>query len=422
MEQRTIDLLIGGFGALNGEHSPGIEHYQLQGDPSQLQDDPSEVPGVRQVTAAGITLSRIGVLAELPSPGWLVRHGRMLYATLEHSDEIATLELSGSHGSLQARLISRIASAGREPTHVVVVADATGGLHLVVANYRNGVIGVHPIDETGRALEATQALLGEGRGPKPAQDGPHAHWSLPLPDGRLLTTDLGADRVYVHRWQGDELVRTGSVIFPPGTGPRDLHLLPGSDGSWHVAVVGEWGNTVSMLEHVESGRSGQSGQSDLGQSSRSDQSGQMVPTDQHGDGLNGHALGNEGIRIAQTVDLGGDEDKDQAASLAFVGDTALASGSSGFAYVGLRGSDRIVTLRWDGARLCRCGSVDDAGWKGRGVSSGGGRPRQIRAIGHSLIVANETSDSLAMFAIEQDGEPRALGAVAAGSPTSVLPW
>jgi len=69
-----------------------------------------------------------------------------------------------------------------------------------------------------------------------------------VPDGRVLTSDLGADRVYVHHWEHGELVREGEVVLEPGTGPRDQHLLPvASDDlahDWRVAVVGEWGGTA----------------------------------------------------------------------------------------------------------------------------------------------------------------------------------
>ena len=399
MTRRMTDLLIGGFGALNGEHSRGIEHVAFS-------TDMESGGGVSRGNRSPVALTRLGLLAALPSPGWLECSGRMLYATLEHSDEIATLDLSGSHESLHAQVLSRVPSAGNEPTHAVVALDGYGHRHLIVANYRNGVIGVHPIDAAGRALAATQTIQGEGCGPRPAQDGPHAHWALPLPDGRVLTTDLGADRVYVHHWRGGELVRTGAVVLMPGTGPRDLHMLPSADGHWHVAVVGEWGNAVTMLELNSGLNVNQDG---------------VGSDDVHDDGTH-----DDDIQIVQTLDLGGDH-HDQAASLAWVSDAAISgetnavSESSGFVYVGLRGSDRLVTLRWNGRRLQRFGSVDDDTWTGRGVSSGGSRPRHLCSIGRNLLVANETSDTLAVFQISRDGEPQEVGSIALGSPTSVLP-
>ena len=349
-------------------------------------------------------MHRIGVLAELPSPSWLVRDGRMLYAMLENTDEIATLVLTGSHGSLLATLLAKVPSAGKGPTHAALAIDADGHRHLVVANYADGVIGIHPIDTAGRALAATQALRGEGHGPLPAQQGPHAHWVLPLPDGRVLTTDLGSDRVYVHRWRHNELVRVGAVTLAPGTGPRDLHLLPGADGIWRVAVVGEWGNTVTLL------------------SDQSEASGHG--TDDHTDERA------DGFHTVQTVDLAADR-KDQAASLAFVPDEVLkgvfgehtsqvTTHHTGVAYVGLRGSNRIVALRWDGQRLQRGGSAGTAAWMGHGIPVGGGRPRQIVTVGRLLVAADETGDALAMFTLSHDGEPKVAGRVPAGSPTVVL--
>ena len=75
---------------------------------------------------------------------------------------------------------------------------------------------------------------------------------------------------------------------------------------------------------------------------------------------------------------------DQAVSLAFVpwnalqgnaGAVAASEGIAGLAYVGLRGSERIVTLLWDGKRLTRLDEPDVPGWRGRGIDCAGSRLR-----------------------------------------------
>ena len=79
--------------------------------------------------------------------------------------------------------------------------------------------------------------------------------------------------------------------------------------------------------------------------------------------------------MLQTVSLGPDAlpKPDQAASLAFVpwnalqgnaGAAVASEGIAGLAYVGLRGSERIVTLLWDGKRLTRLDEPDVLGWRG----------------------------------------------------------
>lgn len=375
-------LLVGGFGALRGSSCPGIERVELR-----VRTDADGVVGP-------VSLSKEGVLADVPSPTWLTRDGDRLYAMLEDTNEIALFRIESDEGVTCLALLSRVPTPGTWPTHAAVVVDDLGGRNLVVANYADGHVCVHPIASDGTLSEASQMLAGEGRGPLPAQEGPHAHWILPLPDGRVLSTDLGADRIHVHRWESGRLVRVGSVELDAGTGPRDMHLLPvagDQDGQWRVAVVGEWGGTVTVLGPA---------------SSRED--------------------GSDGIRVLQTVDLGAD-DLDQAASLAFIPwttlrheDTGVAS-ESGMAYVGLRGSERIVALEWDGGRLSRLAAVEEPGWRGRGVDCGGSRPRHILPIGDLLLVANEVSNNLTVFRITPDGEPVHVIDYPSGSPTvSVL--
>lgn len=415
-----LDLLIGGFGALQGSHSPGIERYVLRvdGDASAL------VGGVDTAGRRAVTVKHHELLADLPSPSWLERDGDMLYAVLENSNELAALRIEtgvrepadaasdvagaacACAGRIRLTLVSRVPVPGSSPTHVAIVTDDLGHKHAITADYVSGTVSVFPVGDDGALGPVSQHLHGEGHGPLPAQEGPHAHWILPLLDGRVLTTDLGTDRIYVHRWRNGELVRVGAVALAPGTGPRDMHILPSRDGLLHVAVVDEWGDTVTLL---------------------------------------GCDANDGDPHVIQTVDLGGDE-LDQAASLAYVPDSVIvepltgdnstqvdqsATGAAsrsapaqsypGFAYVGLRGSERIVTLRWDGERLQRLASANTPGWAGRGIPSGGSRPRHLRAIGRYLIAANEITDNLTVFRIAANGKPVMLGNVQIGSPTTILP-
>lgn len=423
--QQDSHVFIGGFGRLHGQNSLGIERYGFQ--------------GVQH------TLVYEGLAVALESPTWIERNGERIYAVLEDSDEIAALSIENDGEMVGLTLLSTVASSGKGPTHCAVAVDDLGAQHLLVANYTSGTIGVHPIGPDGSVSQATQVFEGEGSGPLPAQEGPHAHWILPLPDGRVLSTDLGADRIYVYRWDEGELQRVGFVAMPAGTGPRDLHLLPycgkdlqsgsvSSDSTvhWAVAAVGEWSNTVTLLAADDS-------------------------------------VGAEALRVIQTIPLGGAA-QDQAASLVYVpkdvpgyvnsGNVTDHSGDLiGFAYIGLRGTNRIITLGYDGTRLVRLHDNDMSGseypvenaaenaannaannaaketahqvntslpentsnWRISGVSSAGERPRQLNLVGNRLVAANEVSNSLAIFDLLESGKPELLATVPANSPTVILP-
>lgn len=227
-----IDMLVGGFGPLNGQNSRGVERYRL-------------VRGVGE--ADDVALDHLGLLVPLASPTWLAREGDMVYAVLENTGEIASLRLVRETGGWHAVVEGTVPVRGSGPTHAAVAVDDRGVRHLIAANYGDGSLSVHGVGADGVVGAAEQWLEGEGGGPLPAQQGPHAHWVLPLPDGRVLSTDLGADRIRVHRWSDGRLVRTGAVRLKPGTGPRDMHLLPTRSDGWRVAVVDEWGCGVTVL-------------------------------------------------------------------------------------------------------------------------------------------------------------------------------
>ncbi|KAB7787598.1 lactonase family protein [Bifidobacterium cebidarum] len=387
-------VLTGGFGSIRGSHCPGIEALEVF---TETTNTAAGANGNLSSNSSTITLAKAGVLADVPSPTWIERDGNLLYAVLEDTNEVAAFRIEhtneANHNAVEPRLIelSRVAAQGESPTHAAVAVDDRGAKHLIVANYADGHVCVYPIAADGAVHDAAQVLAGKGRGPLPAQEGPHAHWILPLPDGRILSTDLGADRIYVHHWDSGKLVRDGAVQLAPGTGPRDMHLLPVVGGTaahnWRVAVVGEWGNTVTLLGPVADSNSA------------------------------------DGIHALQTVELGGDP-LDQAASLAFVPWKALRAGdsatdTSGIAYVGLRGSERIMALSWNGEQLQRMAATSEPGWQGHGIDCGGSRPRHILPIGNLLLVANEVSNNVTAFVLASNGEPTVAANLPSGSPHRV---
>lgn len=446
---------------MHGSSCPGIESVSLQ----VTNNDGARADGANgtpDLATPSVTLVKDGLLADVPSPTWLERDGDLLYAVLEDTNEVAAFRIvrnaaaivgnatddatansSGERASVPALTeLSRVAAQGASPTHAVIAVDDLGAKHLIVANYADGHVCVFPIAADGSVLDAAQVLAGEGHGPLPAQEGPHAHWILPLPDGRVLSTDLGADRIYVHRWSNGVLERVGAVTLAPGTGPRDMHLLPVAGDAatqWRVAVVDEWGDTVTLLGPESAGMDGSRADDSCEAITDHDAAPGHTGDDGEAVAVRGHS---DGIAVLQTVDLGGDP-LDQAASLAFVPWSSLRGGASdgngngsgkavthefapdsdaepsvaGIVYVGLRGSERIVALGWDGERLSRLAPTDEPGWRGRGIDCGGSRPRHILPVGNLLLVTNEVSNNLTIFRLAADGTPIHATDLPSGSPT-----
>ncbi|MEO5921693.1 MAG: beta-propeller fold lactonase family protein [Pseudolysinimonas sp.] len=317
-----IDYLIGGYGADMGGTATGV--------------------GWGRSSADGRFEYR-GVAAETLSPTWITVDGSRVYAALEGSSAVDVFDLAGD----RLELVERLHLSGHEPCHLVIVRDRP-----IVACYRDGVIWMP--DE---AIPGTP----EDHGPLPAQESSHAHHVRPLADGRILTVDLGTDRVYLHRWSGDRLIRYDEVAVPPGTGPRDLLPLP--DG--RIALLGEWSCEFMLLE--PSGAS---------------------------------------FEIVQIMQLPGSAPgTDQAAALGLSPDGSVV-------FAGIRGSNRIASIAID---------VDAArpvGW----APSGGNWPRHFIVDGGFVNVANQRSSTVATLRIEPDGTLTPLGEpVAVPSPTCLMP-
>ncbi len=320
-------LLIGAYGSDMRGSAPGIATAAVGAD------------GLLAITGDGPACA---------SPSWLAVRGDRMVAALEGAGELAWFRREAGGWTPDGVTVL----GGRWPCHAAFLDDDT----VAVACYGDGtvVLARHGEPDAARRLE------GEGSGPLPAQDAPHAHHVHVLPDGRVLTLDLGADRVHVHERTTDGLLeRTASIALPPGTGPRDLHALP--DG--RLALLGEWSCELLVL----------------------------APT-------------GAGFEIVQTVSLpGATRGDDQAAALGVTDDGR-------FLFAGVRGADRVAVLAL-GAEGVRA-----AGW----TPSGGRWPRHLLVDGELLHVANQLSDAIATFRIGEDGIPVLLGTTTTPSPTCLV--
>ena len=123
-------------------------------------------------------------------------------------------------------------SGGSFPCHVAV--DPTGTL-LAVANYGDGTVSVHGIDESGLLTDVWTFSHGEPT---------HAHQTVFGPDGVMYVSDLGADEVRRYLVT-DQVVPhpDGPVRLTAGMGPR--HMARRGD---HRYVAGELDGTVRVYD------------------------------------------------------------------------------------------------------------------------------------------------------------------------------
>jgi 6-phosphogluconolactonase len=286
-------------------------------------------------TASNGALELVGLTVAAESPSFLVGRGDHVYAALEGAGRVESFRLSGD--SLERD--GGAESGGTWPCHL---AFAGGG--LVAANYFSGSLGVVTLDAAGAVAALAQVVQDEGSGPRPEQDGPHAHASFAASDDALLSLDLGADTVDVHTVGEGRLQPHSSVALAAGTGPRDV----ARHASGLLYVLGELGGELLVFQW-----------SDVG------------------------------LRAVASAGLPGFVEGDHAAGISF--------GPGGFVYVGLRGSQRISVLHADADGA----AVEPVGW----VSSEGDWPRHHVVDGDVLHVTNEHSSSIASFRLGADGMP-----------------
>lgn len=199
-------------------------------------DGSSEGIGRLRPRASDGSLEYLGLAVATSCPSFVVNgvHPGIVYATDEANESVEAFRRVGD----ELVALGGQQTSGKLPCHISATAE-----WLYVANYFSGTVDVFPLAADGTIKPIHQSLVGSGSGPRPAQDGPHAHSTLVL-GSAVLSADLGTDQVHLQRWNGDVLERVASTSFPPGTGPRDFAVAP--DG--RIYLCGELSGEVFELD------------------------------------------------------------------------------------------------------------------------------------------------------------------------------
>ena len=240
----ATELLVGCY---TGPECRGIGRYRFDLAQGRIEPQPLEV-------------------IETDNPSWLTfsADGRHLFALNENGPASAdpvgrASSYALGRGDARSRRLSQANSLGDEPAHARASLD---GKYLFVANYAveaapGGTLAVLPVDGEGRLQPAVQVMTHRASGADPQrQASTHVHAAVPTPDGRyLLAADLGADKVYVYRYDparsAERPLRaaaTPHLALPPGTGPR--HVLFDASGR-HAYLSLEMSGEVAVLARDE---------------------------------------------------------------------------------------------------------------------------------------------------------------------------
>lgn len=277
------------------------------------------------------------VAAKVPSASFVVVDGDQVFATLEGSGEIAAFR---SHGESLSG-VGTTSSGGQYPCHLTV-----RGPVVVAANYGSGTLGLIERSTDLGTLETRHIAAPSGSGPRPQQEGPHAHSSVFVDEQTLLTLDLGADRIRIFSCRDFALSQTDEVILPLGFGPRDILARPGN----LFYVLGELGLSFLVFEWRD-----------------------------------------RRLHNLCAIPLPGATEGDYASAIAIADDGRHA-------YVAVRGSNLIavLTIALDGRSVAPLTAV----------SCEGDWPRHIILHNNILHVSNQLSHSVASFRIDENGIPQ----------------
>ncbi|HEX4649866.1 MAG TPA: lactonase family protein [Granulicella sp.] len=312
--------------------------------------------GIYAYTFDSVTgeLSRTGLAAASDNPTFLVPSPdrRTIYAANEldtfegkPGGSVTSFSLDPTTGHLTQ--ISRQASHGASTCHVAT--DHTGS-SVFAANYNGGSSVSFHVTGGDHLSPSVSFFQYQGHGPdKDRQTSPHAHRVTVSPDNKyLLVNDLGLDRIHIYKLDAatGQLTPNGTDWkAPAGAGPRALRFHP--NGQYAYCVC-EMASSVMVLRwNAEAGT----------------------------------------LTTVQDFPL-----PQQPHEGPSTGDDIVLDRHSRFAYVANRGDNFVATFTVspDGSRLTYQ----------RRSSCGGTIPRHLTLdpTGHWLLVANQGSDTIAVFA------------------------
>ncbi|GGF35876.1 lactonase family protein [Subtercola lobariae] len=355
----------------------------------------------------------LGRAVDAPSPSFVAVHPTLpvVYAVAERAQTVAAFRsVDDVDGVPQLEPLGSAWPAGEAVCHVAVdnlgrfvTATCWGDGRVLLYELASdgalisrfeGAPAADPHAESAAAEADTQGMLARtGFAPRTSR----AHCSLMLPDGRIMTTDLGFDLVRVWSYTpGTGLVLDHEIVLPFWSGPR--HLIAHPNGT--VLIITEYSVEVVVLAPgAPAVTSMLPAAAEAGARPARVAS---MPASPNGESASGSAIfgvaqvspptlreSASAAAIFGVAQIGpatarGAQPFDAGAEIALSTDAA-------FMYVTVRGSNSVSTLR-----------VDD---RGRvhplaDVSSGGDWPRHHLVLGHSLLIAHERSSQLTLFTLD----------------------
>ncbi len=189
-------------------------------------------------------LSLLGQQAQLDNAAWLTAHPSLpvIYSVanaeggLAVESNVHSFAIDKASGKLTQ--INKVGTGGRDATHLHLDAASKT---LFVANHESSDVTALPLQADGSLGKVVSGQKTYGTGPNPRQDKPEPHSTAIDPISRryVVATDVGADRMFIYRFDPATRALTPAQIpfeaVPPGSAPRHLTFSP--DGKYVYVVT-----------------------------------------------------------------------------------------------------------------------------------------------------------------------------------------
>ncbi|MGC8824309.1 MAG: lactonase family protein [Bacteroidales bacterium] len=187
------------------------------------------------------------IKASNPSYLCLSPDKKLLFSVNENSPgQVSAFRIDSAY---MLTFINAVPSQGSYPCYISVEPTEK---YALVANYGTGSFAMLGINADGSLTPALSVIQDKGKGPNTTrQEGPHAHMITPNPfNGKIYATDLGTDRVHIFAidtLHKQLMSATTSYSTIPGAGPRHLAIYP--NGQW-MYILSELTGTIEVA-HID---------------------------------------------------------------------------------------------------------------------------------------------------------------------------
>ncbi|MCF8340227.1 MAG: beta-propeller fold lactonase family protein [Chitinophagaceae bacterium] len=213
-------------GSYTKKGNPGIEVYSV----NAITGKPSLLYTKENQNASYLTLAN---------------NGKSMFAVSEGAKDASFVTAYKMGSNNQFEKINQAAIKGAAPCFITFRQESKT---VYTANYTSGSLSVFKTDPNGQLLPIAQEINYSGSSiNKSRQETSHAHNVVLSPDqSYLLVTDLGADKIYMHKIYADGLVdeKYSTIKITPGNGPR--HFVFDKKGNYGY-LINELSGTVDVF-------------------------------------------------------------------------------------------------------------------------------------------------------------------------------